>query len=323
MRLRITHDTRYDYQPAVETALHLLHLQPVDTPRQRVLDFALEVHPDPVFVASQGDAYGNVRAVFEIDRPHPMLHVRASSLVDTAVPPPVQSGIAWEAARDAYVYRAKAPYQPATEFIFPSVHVHPSDVFIDYARPSFTPGRPLLDAARELMHRIHTEFTYAADATEINTPAAAALDRRQGVCQDFSHVMLSCLRSLGLAARYVSGYLLTQPPPGQPRLIGSDASHAWVSVFLPDLAAAQGGDGWYDLDPTNARDGWGTPGEDFVRLAVGRDFSDVSPMRGVILGGADHHLDVGVTVEPIVAERLADCPPIELRHLHEAHSPIP
>ncbi len=117
MRLRITHDTRYDYQPAVETALHLLHLQPVDTPRQRVLDFALEVHPDPVFLASQGDAYGNVRAVFEIDRPHPMLHVRASSLVDTAVPPPVQSGIAWEAARDAYVYRAKAPYQPATEFI--------------------------------------------------------------------------------------------------------------------------------------------------------------------------------------------------------------
>ena len=131
---------------------------------------------------------------------------------------------------------------------------------------------------------------------------------RRGVCQDFSHVMLSCLRSLGLPARYVSGYLLTQPPPGQPRLIGSDASHAWVSVFLPDLAEQHGGHGWYDLDPTNNRDGWGTPGEDFVRLAVGRDFSDISPMRGVIHGSGSHELHVGVTVEPCGDAQLFDAP---------------
>ena len=218
--------------------------------------------------------------------------------------------LSWDAVRDSFVYHVGAEWHPAAEFIYPSTYVHPSDPFADYARPSFPPGRPLIDAARELMQRVHQDFTYASRSTEINTPAAEALAQRRGVCQDFSHVMLACLRSLGLPARYVSGYLLTQPPPGQPRLVGSDASHAWVAVFLPDVAAQHGGHGWYDLDPTNDRHGWGAPGEDFVRLAVGRDYADISPMRGVIHGGAGHELDVGVTVEPCDAASLAEAPPL-------------
>ncbi|WP_347562730.1 transglutaminase-like domain-containing protein [Hylemonella gracilis] len=161
------------------------------------------------------------------------------------------------------------------------------------------------------MARIHADFRYETQSTEVHTSALEALELRQGVCQDFAHIMLACLRSMGLAARYISGYLLTTPPPGQPRLIGSDASHAWVSLWLPDLRqdskAPNDGDGtpkdtatggWYDLDPTNARDGWGTPGGDYVTLAMGRDYADVPPLRGVIHGGGTHGLHVAVTVAP-------------------------
>ena len=310
MRLRITHDTRYRYEPPVLTAVHMTHLTPPPTRCQDRLDARLQVHPQPASITESLDIYRNVRTFFEIASPHDELLVRASSLVETHAPDPVGSTLAWDAVRDSFVYHVGAEWHPAAEFIYPSHYVHPGEVFADYARPSFPPGRPLIDAARELMQRVHQDFTYASRSTEINTPAAEALAQRRGVCQDFSHVMLACLRSLGLPARYVSGYLLTQPPPGQPRLVGSDASHAWVAVFLPDVAAQHGGLGWYDLDPTNDRHGWGAPGEDFVRLAVGRDYADISPMRGVIHGGAGHELDVGVTVEPCDAASLAEAPPL-------------
>ncbi|MFD1893936.1 transglutaminase family protein [Ottowia beijingensis] len=310
MRLRITHDTRYRYEPPVLTAVHMTHLTPPPTRCQDRLDARLQVHPQPASITESLDIYRNVRTFFEIASPHDELLVRASSLVETHAPDPVGSTLAWDAVRDSFVYHVGAEWHPAAEFIYPSHYVHPGEVFADYARPSFPPGRPLIDAARELMQRVHQDFTYASRSTEINTPAAEALAQRRGVCQDFSHVMLACLRSLGLPARYVSGYLLTQPPPGQPRLGGSDASHAWVAVFLPDVAAQHGGHGWYDLDPTNDRHGWGAPGEDFVRLAVGRDYADISPMRGVIHGGAGHELDVGVTVEPCDAASLAEAPPL-------------
>ena len=310
MRLRITHDTRYRYEPPVLTAVHMTHLTPPPTRCQDRLDARLQVHPQPASITESLDIYRYVRTFFEIASPHDELLVRASSLVETHAPDPVGSTLAWDAVRDSFVYHVGAEWHPAAEFIYPSHYVHPGEVFADYARPSFPPGRPLIDAARELMQRVHQDFTYASRSTEINTPAAEALAQRRGVCQDFSHVMLACLRSLGLPARYVSGYLLTQPPPGQPRLVGSDASHAWVAVFLPDVAAQHGGHGWYDLDPTNDRHGWGAPGEDFVRLAVGRDYADISPMRGVIHGGAGHELDVGVTVEPCDAASLAEAPPL-------------
>lgn len=310
MRLRITHDTCYSYSTAVEMALHMAFLKPPHARCQERIDYQLQVMPAPVVLNERLDVYRNVRAFFEIDQPHASLTVRATTLVNTTPPEPVTSLMTWEAVRDAFIYHADIQWHPAAEFVYPSVYVHPGPVFAEYARPSFQPGVPLVDAARDLMHRIHTEFTYASDSTKINTPAAEALANRRGVCQDFSQVMLACLRSIGLPARYVSGYLLTQPPPGMPRLVGSDASHAWVSVFLPDVAEKNDGHGWYDLCPTNHRHGWGTPGEDYVRLAVGRDYADISPMRGVIQGLGDHQLSVGVTVEPFEALTLADAPPI-------------
>ncbi len=309
MRLRITHDTRYRYQPAVQAALHLAYLTPPHTRRQQRLETRLEIRPEPALQSEALDVYGNPRSFFEIPSVHDELRVRATSLVATQAPDPTHSTIPWEQVRAGFVYHAGADWHPAAEFIYPSIHVHPGDAFADYARPSFTSGRPLIDAARELMRRVHQDFQYLSASTDVTTPAATVLARRCGVCQDFAHVMLACLRSLGLPARYVSGYLLTVPPPGQPRLVGSDASHAWVSVFLPDLAARADGHGWYDLDPTNARDGWSTPGEDFVRLAVGRDYADVSPLRGVVHGTGEHQLRVGVTVEPFGAAALADAPP--------------
>ena len=315
MRLRITHDTRYRYEPPVLTALHMAHLTPPPTRCQQPLDVKLQVQPEPLSFTESADIYRNQRSFFEIASPHDSLFVRASSLVQTRGPDAADSRVAWETVRDAFVYHVGAEWHPAAEFIYPSNHVHPGEAFADYARPSFTPGRPLIEAARALMQRVHQDFTYASRSTEISTPAIEALRQRRGVCQDFAHVMLACLRSLGLPARYVSGYLLTQPPPGQPRLVGSDASHAWVSVFLPDLAAQSGGHGWYDLDPTNDRHGWSTPGEDFVRLAVGRDYADISPMRGVIHGGAGHRLEVGVTVEPCDAATLAEAPALPIQPL--------
>jgi transglutaminase-like putative cysteine protease len=182
-----------------------------------------------------------------------------------------------------------------------------SPILADFARPVFEPGEPLLDCAQALMTRIHTEMTYEGGSTGVNTPTLSALAQRKGVCQDFAHIMIGCLRSLGLPARYVSGYVLTRPPEGTPRLVGADASHAWAQVYCPNNTPDQPGSGdgfWVDFDPTNNRCGWGRPGEDYVTLAVGRDFGDVSPLRGVIQGGGSHQLTVAVTVAP--PEELAD-----------------
>lgn len=301
MHLSITHDTRYDYSSATELALHIAHLKPPHTRMQQRIDYQLEISPAPMVQSETLDVFGNARTFFEIDEPHESLHIKATSIVRTGVPDPVQSLMSWETVRDQFVYHAGIKWHPAAEYVYPSIYVHPGPQFAAYALPSFAPGMPLIEVARNLMHRIYSEFTYASDSTELNTPAAVALENRRGVCQDFTQVMLACLRTMGVAARYVSGYLLTQPPPGMPRLVGSDASHAWVSVFLPDLAAQHDGDGWYDFCPTNRREGWGTPGEDYVRLAVGRDYSDISPVRGVIHGSGRHELTVGVTVEPVEA----------------------
>jgi transglutaminase-like putative cysteine protease len=249
-----------------------------------------------------------LRTFFSLQTPHTTLRVVATSEVRTRPPAAADSRLAWEAVRERFRYHAGAAWDAAAEFVFASYHVPRDDEFVAYARPSFPPGRRLIDAARDLMTRIHADFIYESQSTEVNTPALEALAQRKGVCQDFAHIMIGCLRAMGLPARYVSGYLLTQPPPGQPRLIGSDASHAWVAVYLPDLPGAQDGQGWYDLDPTNDRSGWGTPGEDYVTLALGRDYSDISPMRGVIHGGARHTLSVAVTVAPI-DEASADPPP--------------
>lgn len=302
MRLAITHDTSYCYTPMVDIAQHVAHLKPHDLITQRVLHSALTVSPTPDWQEEMRDVFGNLRSYFSIQSRHDTLQIRAQSLVETRASPvsaPAASATpAWEDVRDHFRYRYGARWDSATEFSFPSPYVRPHPEFIEFNRSVFTPRRPLLEAAIELMGKIHHGLAYRSLSTDIHTPAHEALARREGVCQDFAHIYLSCAISAGLAARYVSGYLLTEAGDGQPRLIGSDASHAWVSLYLP-LSGKDGlmpGGHWIDFDPTNHRWGMASPGEDYVTLAIGRDYSDVSPLRGVIRGGASHQLTVGVTV---------------------------
>ncbi len=322
MKLRVTHETRYDYTPAVETAQHMAHLRPLETQSQQLLSHSLSVDPLPAQQTEALDVYGNARTFFSLQVPHRKLSVVADSVVVTEKPRKPEAEallVLWEQTREMFRYHAGHSYDAAAEFVFasPSIPRHPD--FFDYARPSFPAGMALLPAVCNLMQRIHTEFTYASQSTEVNTPAQEALAQKKGVCQDFSHIMIACLRCMGLPARYVSGYLLTQPPPGQARLIGADASHAWVSAYVPnprpgstkseDKAAdtAMSG-GWFDFCPTNNRWGFGTPGEDYVTLAIGRDYIDVSPIRGMIHGGANHRLHVGVTVAPVLEPVPGDAP---------------
>jgi transglutaminase-like putative cysteine protease len=293
MHLRIVHDTCYAYAPAVVTAQHLAHLRPLDLPDQHVLAHSLSISPTPHERREHADVFGNARCFFTLESPHQELRVRADSLLNIQKPQALTEleSEPWETVREQFRYQVGIAFDPASLFTFASPFVPRSPILADFADSVFEPHAPLLLAAQALMTRIHTEMTYASGSTGIYTPALDALAQRRGVCQDFAHIMIGCLRSLGLPARYVSGYLLTLPPPGQARLIGADASHAWVQLYAPAW-------GWIDFDPTNNRCGLGRPGEDYATLALGRDFGDVSPLRGVIQGGGNPHLSVAVTVAP-------------------------
>ena len=290
--LHVVHETRYDYTPPVRTAQHMAHLKPAADGRQQLLQHSLSIEPAPADRSEVRDVYNNCRTFFSLNGSHDQLRVVAESTVRTAAPAELAHDMPWEDVRERLRYHRDAHFDPAAEFVFASPYVPRHEEFIAYARPSFPPGRSLREAASELMGRIHSDFIYEAEATDVGTPALEALALRKGVCQDFAHIMIACLRSLALPSRYVSGYLLTEPPPGRPRLVGSDASHAWVSVYVP---GEEGPGGWIDLDPTNNR----TPGEDYVVLATGRDYSDIAPLRGVLQGGAQHTLHVAVTVSPV------------------------
>jgi len=296
MLLQITHDTLYRYVPAVETAQHVACMRPRAHATQEVLDHALHINPAAVHRREVVDAFGNTRCFFALQTPHEVLQLVALSMVRTRKPTDAQSSIGWEDVRCNFEFHAAAAFDSAVEFVFSSRYAPQDTCFQNYARESFTAEAGLLKACVELMQRIHEDFVYESNSTEVHTTALQAFEQRKGVCQDFAHIMIACLRSLGLPARYVSGYLLTQPPPGEVKLIGSDASHAWASVYIPDLPD---GERWCDFDPTNNRWGWHSPGEDYVTVAWGRDFADVSPLRGVIHGGASHILTVGVTVQRI------------------------
>jgi len=302
MKLQITHETCYDYLPAVETAQHMAFLQPMNTRYQQLLSHFLHITPAPAQIRQTLDVFGNARCFFSLQAPHTILEVIAQSVVTTRTRPLPLSRITWEQTRELFRYKSGGGFDAATEFVFASPFVPHHAEFAAYARPSFAPGVGVLAAAQDLMQRIHRDFIYESQSTQINTPARVALAQRKGVCQDFAHIMIACLRTMGVAARYVSGYLLTQAAPGTVKLKGSDASHAWCSVYVPDLPPDER---WCDLDPTNNRAGWHSPGEDYVTLAIGRDFFDVSPIRGVIHGGASHTLSVGVTVESMPDEILA------------------
>lgn len=310
MQLEVLHQTRYDYEPTVDSAQHVACLHPLSQGAQQLLAYDLQIEPAPGTLHTRHDVYGNLRHHFSLHQPHRSLLVSARSVVQTApAPAALPASAPWEQVRAHYRYRAGGAWDEAAEFVFASPCVAPEDAFAEFAAPSFTPGRPLAEAAWDLMRRLYRHMRYAPASTQVHTPAIEALQQGSGVCQDFAHILLACLRSLGLPARYVSGYLLTQPPPGQSRLIGSDASHAWVQVHClsqasADLAAAAPGF-WLDLDPTNDC----LAGEAHVTLARGRDFLDVSPLRGVLLGGARHALSVAVTVRPAGEPRPQAVPP--------------
>ena len=290
-QLSVCHETRYDYDRPVEEAHHSAWLRPRDTALQQVSGWVLQIDPQPEDAVQQSrDAFGNWRHGFSHARVHDSLAVVSSFQVQLAPPALLDAGLSppWEAVALALRYRAGLTQPDAVEFVLPS-HFSPcDDRLADYARDLFKPGRPLLEAAQALMSRIHVRMEFNPQATNVATNALQALAKGQGVCQDFAHLMVGAMRSLGLAARYVSGYLLTQPPPGQPRLVGADASHAWVAVWCPLH-------GWVALDPTNDV----TVGQDHVTLAWGRDYADVAPLRGVIRGGGNAPPHVAVTVAPM------------------------
>ena len=296
-RYRVIHDTHYQYDAPVALSRQLLHLTPRELPRQQCLEHRRQVTPSPSFQLENADAFGNPTTMMAFEAPHDELWVRTESIVDVFAPQPATFACTptWESVRNRMQYHAGEPHSPVTlaalQYRFGSPYGRIKRRFAIYAADCFPPGRLLLDGVMALNGKIHRDFKFDQEATTVATPVSDVLTRRRGVCQDFAHVMVSCLRSIGLAARYVSGYILTTPPPGKPRLIGADASHAWVSVWCP----GEDEDRWLDADPTNNL----LPGSQHVTLAWGRDFGDVSPLRGVILGGGEQELKVSVTMLPL------------------------
>jgi transglutaminase-like putative cysteine protease len=287
VRYRIEHDTRYVYSSSVSTSQHVACLRPRELAWQHVRSHALTIDPAPARVAHREDYFGNALDHFELLRPHRELRVLSRAVVDVhpraGTPPDISLSPPWDSPIAAMTIDDE-------QFAYASPYVVIAPELERFARVSFPPGRSVLGGAIDLMHRIHAEFRFDPSATTVTTPVTRVLAERHGVCQDFAHLQISCLRALGLRARYVSGYLLTDPPAGQPRLIGADASHAWVSVRCPHH-------GWVDLDPTNDV----IVDRRHVTIAWGRDYGDVSPLRGVLLGGADHTLTVGVSMAPLDA----------------------
>lgn len=282
MTYDLVHTTRYEYSDSVSVSHHVARLTPRVLPHQDCLHHELQIEPAAAMRRTHVDYFGNTVTFFVMEGLHTGLTVRARSTVvirPTLVPAPASTP-PWEAARDHDVLPLDA-----IECLFDSTSIQASEELAAYARPSFPSGRPVLDAVVELTRHIHEDFTFDPRATTVWTPLSDVFRLRRGVCQDFARLEIACLRSLGLAARYVSGYLETVPPPGTPRLAGADASHAWLAVYCP-------GSGWIDVDPTNNL----LPSTAHVTLAWGRDYSDVSPIRGVILGGGDHSLQVSVDV---------------------------
>ena len=289
MIYRIVHKTAYRYRSSVSVGDHVACLTPRDLPHHRRVRSELRITP-PAVCNERTDYFGNQLCFFTVEEPHSRLVVEARSEVvveERPAPLPEQSP-AWEEIARLMPVDRSAESLEAYQFIFESPRIRPNADFAKYAAQSFLPRRPFVDALLDLTARIYKEFKFDSKATSVRTPPEEVLKKKRGVCQDFSHLQIACLRSLHLPARYVSGYLRTYPPPGRPRLVGTDVSHAWVSSYCP-------GFGWIDVDPTNNL----VPSSNHVILAWGRDYGDVSPLRGVIVGGRDHTLKVSVDVEPV------------------------
>jgi transglutaminase-like putative cysteine protease len=290
MTYRLTHTTTYEYGGAVSLSHHMLRLQPRELPRQRCLRNELQIDPRPDVLCAHRDYFGNPMTFVTIGGSHRKLVVTSLSQVEITAPaPPAPAQTpAWEIARDLAPDADPAAFLQAREFAFASPLIKKLPEFGAYALPSFPPGRPLLVAVLDLTRRMHEDFNFDPDATSVATPLLEVLKTRCGVCQDFAQLEIACLRAMGISARYVSGYLETQPPPGKTRLAGADASHAWVSFHCP-------GTGWVDVDPTNNL----LVSDRHITVAWGRDYSDVSPIRGIIVGSGEHSMDVAVDVIPM------------------------
>jgi transglutaminase-like putative cysteine protease len=290
MTYQIVHRTLYEYAAPVTVSHHVARLEPRATSAQEKEQFTLKIFPEPTLRKSRPDYFDNRLCFFSIQEVHSRLEIIAHSRVTVSAPKAAgaESSIFWESVagmfRDPVSPEVVEPYQ----FIFDSPQACASLEFAEYARESFTKGTPLLAGVRDLTGRIYKDFKYDPKATTVATPLGEVWKKRRGVCQDFAHLGIACLRSLGIPARYVSGYLRTRPPEGKQRLVGADASHAWFGVFCP-------GTGWVDFDPTNNVQ----PAEEHITVAFGRDFADVSPVAGVITGGGAHQLKVSVDVTQV------------------------
>ena len=284
MRYRAVHETHYRYDATVSQCQSEVRLTPRALPWQSLLESRIEATPGPASVDTHKDYFGNDVTTFTILESHDRFAIVATSVVDVQPrPAPASSDGPWETARDELAAHERPETLEAFEYVFDSPFVAVGPELLAYARPSFPPGRGLLEAVDDLSHRIHTEFTYQPNTTSIDTPLLDTLKTRRGVCQDFSHVLIGALRSLRLSARYVSGYLRSGAD-----YQGAEASHAWVSVYLP-------GSGWVDVDPTNDV----RPATGHVTLGWGRDYGDVTPVKGIALGGGHQLVEVEVRVDPI------------------------
>ena len=290
MRYKITHTTTYNYGDPVPVCHNQVHLTPREGRRVHCEKHRLVIRPTPTHSVNRNDYFGNKVHWFSIEDSHRRMTITATSRVKVL---PAEYGNdadspAWEEVRDSLRAGTAENWLEAVQFLYDSPIIPRNVELGEYARKSFPEGRPILQGVLDLTHRIYTDFKYDQRATEVTTPTLKAFGLKRGVCQDFAHIQIGCLRSLGLAARYVSGYLRTEPPEGKPRLIGADESHAWLSVYCGPL-------GWMEFDPTNDA----MCGEDHIMLAWGREYSDVSPIKGVFLGGGSQTHEVSVDVQPI------------------------
>jgi len=287
MTYDIVHRTLYEYDAPVAVSHHVARLEPRTTEAQARERFALEILPEPALRQSRQDYFGNPLCFFSIQETHRRLEIVTQSRVAVCArnPPTLELSPAWEQVAHMFRDPVSPDVVEAYQFVFDSPQVRASFELADYAEASFPDGTAVLAGARDLTRRIFQDFKFDPTATTVATPLEEVWEKRRGVCQDFAHLGIACLRSLGLPARYVSGYLRTRPPAGQPRLVGADASHAWFAIYCRGL-------GWVDFDPTNDL----LPTEEHITVAYGRDFGDVSPVAGILTGGGEHEVKVSVDV---------------------------
>lgn len=295
---KIEHTTTYSYESPVRICHNIVMLYPRSSNVVQPSYYRITVKPHPETLVRREDYFGNQLHSFSLNESHKQLVVSASGRVKVSYAALVEPSAteAWEMVREAVDAKTDRNWFDACQYRFPSPRIDIDARYASFARRSFLKNRPIVEAALDLTQRIFREFKYDAEATEVYTPTAAAFEMRHGVCQDFAHVQIACLRSIGLSARYVSGYLRTVPPPGKEKLIGADQSHAWVSLYCGQTV------GWVDLDPTNNR----SCDTDHIPIAWGRDYNDVIPVRGVFLGGGEHSIQVSVDVQELPQAVSAD-----------------